>query len=121
MSQASLPHTIEDFFRAMQAGASGETELLALFHEDAEYVEPFSGKPQSHKGIAAIRETFVSGWRHPLPEMRLEVDRFDLQDGTVRVDWTCYSPALPGGKGQGTNVFTLQHGLIVRLVTMFRG
>lgn len=120
MTAPTLPPTISQFFRAMQAGATSEADMMALFADDAEYSEPFSGKTQTHRGKAAIREVFVQGWQHPLPDMRLEVDRFDVDAQTVRVDWTCHSPALPGGKGQGTNVFSLSGGLILRLVTTLR-
>lgn len=34
---------VERYFRAMQRGQEGEEELVALFAEDAVYVEPFSG------------------------------------------------------------------------------
>lgn len=94
--------------------------MMALFAEDAEYSEPFSGKTQTHLGKAAIQQVFVQGWKQPLPDMRLEIDRFDVDSQTIRVDWTCHSPALQGGKGQGTNVFSLSGGLIRRLVTTFR-
>lgn len=120
MTDPKLPSAIDRFFRAMQAGATSEAAMMALFAEDAEYSEPFSGKTQTHQGKAAIRRAFVQGWKHPLPSMRLEVDRVDLDDQTIRVDWTCHSPALPGGKGQGTNEFSLSGGLIRRLITKFR-
>lgn len=120
MTNLTLPSAIDHFFAAMQAGATSEAAMMTLFTEDAEYTEPFSGKAQTHVGKAAIRKTFVQGWKQPLPDMRLEVDRFDMDGNTVRVDWTCHSPALPGGKGQGTNVFSLSDGLIHRLVTTFR-
>jgi hypothetical protein len=120
MTNSSPPLTIEQFFRAMQVGATAESEMMSLFDEDAEYCEPFSDKTQTHKGKIAIRQAFLLGWQNPLPEMQLEVDRFDIDDQTVTVDWTCHSPALPNGKGRGTNVFLLKNGLIKRLVTTFR-
>jgi SnoaL-like domain len=120
MTDSTLPTAIERFFRAMQAGATSEAQMMALFSDEAEYVEPFSGQVQTHVGKAAIRQTFVQGWQYPLPDMTLQVDRFDISGDVVRVDWTCHSPGLPGGKGEGTNVFTLSRGMIVRLVTSFR-
>jgi SnoaL-like domain len=120
MNEKILPQPVTQFFRAMQAGATSEAEMMALFAERAEYSEPFSGQMLNHVGREAIRQTFLQGWRHPLPDMRLEIERFDLSQTGVRVDWTCHSPALPGGKGQGTNVFTLDAGQIVRLVTTLR-
>jgi hypothetical protein len=52
--------------------------------------------------------------------MQLSVDRVQVDGGRVVADWTCRSPALPGGLGRGTNTFTLSEGLIVRLETVFR-
>lgn len=34
---------INRFFAAMQSGATSEAEMMALFADDAVYVEPFSG------------------------------------------------------------------------------
>ncbi len=95
--------------------------MMALFHDDATYVEPFGGTPTRHDGKAAIRAAMRAGWAHPLPDMRLEVDRFDVTAQTVVVDWTCHSPGLPGGRGAGTNQFELRDGLIASLETRFRG
>lgn len=114
------PPTVERFFRAMQAGASSEAEMMSLFAHDAVYVEPFSGQPCTHAGKPAIREAFAQGWNYPLPDMRITIDRFDVSADRVVVDWTCHSPGLPGGQGRGTNVFALSGGLIVRLETTLR-
>ena len=119
-TQAPLPPAVAQFFRAMQAGATSEAQMMALFAEHAQYTEPFSGQSLTHIGREAIRQTFVQGWRNPLPNMRLEIERFDISAHEVHVDWVCHSPALPGGKGLGTNVFTLEAGQIVRLVTRLR-
>jgi ketosteroid isomerase-like protein len=117
----SVDHTgtVTRFFRAMQGGASSEEELMRLFAADATYIEPFSGTPREHRGHRAIRDVMREGWRTPLPEMRIEVDAVSVDGDTVRAEWTCYSPALPGGSGRGENVFTLRDGLIVRLETRF--
>ncbi|MBL8916372.1 MAG: nuclear transport factor 2 family protein [Archangium sp.] len=117
----STPPLISEFFRCMQAGASSADAMLALFTDDAVYVEPFSGVVQTHRGVVAIRAAMSSGWERPLPEMRLTVDRVDLDGATVRAEWTCRSPALPGGAGRGVNVFTLVGGRIARLETTLVG
>ena len=39
---------VEELFKAMQAGPDGEEALMALFHEDAVFTEPFSGQPRTH-------------------------------------------------------------------------
>lgn len=112
------PHpTIKRFFTAMQAGATAEAEMMSLFADDAVYCEPFSGREREHRGKPAIREAMAEGWKTPLPNMRIEVDRLQVTGDSVRVQWTCHSPALPGGKGSGENIFTLRDGLISRLET----
>jgi hypothetical protein len=111
------PASINRFFAAMQGGASCEDEMLDLFHDEAIYIEPFSGKIRTHTGKTAIRDVMRDGWRHPMPDMRIEMDRINVDGEDVRVAWTCYSPALPGGQGKGENLFRLKDGLIERLET----
>ncbi len=111
---------VNRFFEAMQAAGTQEKEMMQLFDEDAVYVEPFSGTPREHTGKEAIRSAMVAGWKYPLPDMRLEVERVTTDGTTVRADWVCYSPALPNGRGAGTNEFTLRAGLIIRLETRLR-
>ncbi len=113
----TAPSTVSQFFAAMQAGAPAADAMLALFTEDAEYVEPFSGVEMRHQGRAAIRAAMQPGWSQPLPAMTITVDRVDVDGNEVRVEWTCRSPALPGGQGRGVNQFTLRDGRIARLVT----
>lgn len=115
------PPVVSDFFRCMQAGAATAEQLMALFADDAVYVEPFSGRPVTHHGKPAIRAAMAPGWERPLPDMSLSVDRVDLDGDVVRAEWTCRSPALPGGVGRGLNHFTLKNGRIVRLETTFLG
>ena len=116
MTQA-LPAIPHRFFAAMQTGASAESEMMSLFADEATYVEPFSGRSTTHKGKAAIRAAFVRGWRSPMPNMTITVDRVELDGDQVTAHWTCRSPALPGGEGRGVNVYKLANGLIVRLET----
>ncbi len=108
---------VNRFFAAMQVGASAEGEMMALFTDDATYIEPFSGQPRTHVGKVAIRRCMLDGWKYPLPEMRIDIDRLSVEGDEVRVEWTCRSPGLPGGKGEGENRFTLREGLICRLET----
>jgi ketosteroid isomerase-like protein len=114
---AQLPDIVLRYFAAMQGGAQSGGELMALFHDDAEYIEPFTGTPTRHVGKAAIRDAMAAGWKYPLPDMRIAVDRFDARPDSLVVDWTCHSPGLPNGKGSGTNVFVLRDGLIISLET----
>lgn len=106
---------VERFFAAMQA--MDEEGVVSLFAENGVYVEPFSGAPREHRGRDAVRAAFRAGWAHPLPDQRIVVDRVDVEGDTITAAWTCHSPALPGGRGSGTNVFVLAAGHIARLET----
>lgn len=117
---SDTPHTVADFFRAMQAGSAAAHDMERLFAEDAVYVEPFSGAPMTHAGKAAIMAAMQKGWETPLPDMTISLDRVDAEgDGRFSVAWTCRSPGLPGGAGRGINLFTLKDGKITRLETRF--
>jgi len=50
--------TVEQYLAAMQAGPSGLEDLVALFDDQAVYVEPFMGQPHVHTGKAEIRAFF---------------------------------------------------------------
>ena len=113
------PPIIASFFHAMQAGAAAEKEMEGLFADDAVYIEPFSGAPTTHKGKAAIMETMRAGWKYPLPDMSIQLDRVDVSGADIQVAWTCRSPGLPGGVGRGINHFTVSDGKITRLETRF--
>jgi ketosteroid isomerase-like protein len=115
------PPVVDQFFRCMQAGASNADEMMSLFTDDAEYVEPFSGKPSRHLGKPAIRKAMQMGWERPLPDMTISIDRLDLDGDDVRAEWTCRSPALPGGSGRGVNQYRLRDGRIARLETTLLG
>lgn len=117
----STPPEISNFFLAMQAGRAGAPTMAALFAEDAIYEEPFSGPIVTHTGRAAIMAVMEQGWNFPLPDIHLVIDRAETTAGRIAIDWTCNSPALPGGKGQGRNIFTLKDGKIVHLVTTLKG
>ena len=116
-----LPIEIANFFTAMQAGRAGGAALAALFAPDAVYEEPFSGTPQRHAGREAVMAAMARGWEQPLPEMRIAIDRAETRGNVIDLNWTCYSPALPGGKGQGRNRYVMKGGLIAELVTTFGG
>lgn len=117
----STPRVVEQFFRCMQAGATSADEMMALFTDDAEYVEPFSGARGHHVGKPAIRKAMQGGWERPLPEMTISIDRVDVDGDQVRAEWTCRSPALPGGSGSGVNVYRLRDRRIARLETTLVG
>lgn len=105
---------VENLFKAMQAGPTGEQLMMTLFRDDAVFIEPFSGQPVTHSGQAAIRESFQQQTAHPLPDMKLTLDRIDLDGGIVRADWTCSSSAFPAPM-RGHDLFTIREGKIARL------
>jgi ketosteroid isomerase-like protein len=98
----------------MQAGRGGEEAMVSLFHDDAVFIEPFSGRPVTHTGREAIRESFRQQTEHPLPDMRLTLDRVDAEGAAVRAQWTCTSAAFPAPM-QGHDLFTIRGGKIARL------
>lgn len=116
-----LPIEISNFFLAMQAGRAGAGALAACFAHGAVYVEPFTGEIRTHTGRDAVMRAMAPGWENPMPDMRIRIDRAESEAGRIELDWTCFSPAIPGGKGSGTNIFTLEDGLITSLVTTLKG
>lgn len=111
------PETVAAFFRAMQTGQAAEADMKALFAPDATYIEPFSGAPKTHKGRDKIIATMRAGWKFNPPDMRITLDDVSVDGEIAVVHWTCYSSALPGGKGSGINRFTFRNGLIAKLET----
>lgn len=88
-------HTVEAYFRAMQAGPAEAEALFALFAEDALYIEPFSGTRRTHRGRPAIEHCLRTSWQTAPPDMTLTVDRIDVDEATVTTRWTCRSPVFP--------------------------
>jgi ketosteroid isomerase-like protein len=103
---------LERYFRAMQRGPEGEDELVALFTDDAVYVEPFSGR--THSGREAIREWLRSSWADQPPGIRLTVERVDVIEEVVEARWTCESDAFEA-PARGRDRFTVRDGKIARL------
>jgi uncharacterized protein (TIGR02246 family) len=106
---------VENLFKAMQAGPSGEDAMVSLFTDDAVFIEPFSGQPQTHTGRAAIRQSFRDQWNNPPPDVTLVLERVDLDGPVVRAEWTCTSSAFTSPM-RGSDLFTLNDaGQITRL------
>ena len=104
---------VESLFHAMQAGLDGEEEMMGLFAEGATFIEPFSGEVRRHEGKAAIRDAFRDAADQP-PDMKLNIDRVDLDGERVRADWTCTSSVFPEPV-RGADLFTIEDGLITHL------
>ncbi len=105
---------VHRFFRAMQAGEAGHEELMSLFADDAVMVDPFTGKPETRNGIGEIRESFRCTLEQPTPDIKLEVNRIDLDGPLVRAEWTCTAPSFPSPV-KGYDLFDLREGKIARL------
>jgi hypothetical protein len=105
---------VENVFKAMQKGPVGEADMMALFADDAVFIEPFSGVPQTHTGKPAIRASFKSMWDNPAPDLRLTLDRVDVDGEKLRAEWTCTSPVFPSPM-KGFDLFTIRNGRIARL------
>lgn len=110
----SRQSVVDRFFKAMQAGKDAEGELLALFTDDAVLTEPFTGEPRTHTGIVAVRDSFRCTWEAPVPDVKLEVNRVDLDGPRVRAEWTCTAPAFPNPI-RGHDLFDIRDGKIARL------
>lgn len=109
---------VDAYFDAMKAGASRVDDLLALFAEDAVYIEPFSGAPRTHEGWPAIADAIRTSMQSPPPDMTLEVNRVDVDGDVVRSEWTCCSPVFPGPM-RGVDRCTVADGRIQRLEVQF--
>ncbi len=107
-------NVVENMFKAMQAGPEGENAMMALFASDAVFVEPFSGEVKTHEGADAIRTSFQEMWKEPAPDMKLMVDRVDIDGDRIRADWTCTSPAFATPM-RGHDLFNITGGKIARL------
>lgn len=108
--------TVERYLVAMQAGPNGLEDLVGLFEDDAVYVEPFSGQPQVHSGRAEIRAFFEAALEQHLKDVRLTLDRLDMDGPRLRSEWTCDLPAL-NTPMRGFDLVTLREGRIARLET----
>ena len=105
---------IDDLVRAMQIGPAAENDLLGLFAEDGVLVEPFTGQMQTHNGKPAIKASLTQMWTNRAPDMKLMLDRVDMQGKAIRAEWTCTSSVMPGPM-KGYDLFQIQQGKIKRL------
>lgn len=105
---------IERYFVAMRRGAAAEDEMMALFSDDAVYVEPFTGESEPWVGKESVRTALRRGWEQPLPDLELVVKRIDIGAGEATAEWVCTSPALPGPV-TGHDTYTITDGKITRL------
>ena len=103
---------VEQFFRLMHDWENWK--FLELFAPDASYIEPFSGQRQTHRGIEAIRKSFLDQWKQAPPGFRLELGQVNVSGAHVRAEWNCTWDGL-GGEMTGADEFEIQDGKIRRL------
>ncbi len=108
---------VDRYFAAMRRGAAAEEDLVALFADDAVYVEPFSGEEPA-RGRDAIRRRLRQGWEVPLPDLELDVLEVEVDGRRARSRWECRSPALPGPV-RGEDRYEFADGRIARLEVRF--
>jgi ketosteroid isomerase-like protein len=102
---------VDQVFAAMHARAEGEKAMMALFAEDASLTEPFSGQPRTHKGKEAIRTWFLQAVGEMPPDMKIKLDRLDMDGGRVKAEWTCTSSVFPTPM-RGHDLYTIKGGKI---------
>src|SRR5579872_71428 len=107
---------VQQYFSAMRRKREGTEELVALFSDDAEYIEPFSkmGQPTSRRGKVDIGEFLRATPDNAPPDMEVRVDRVDRQGTSARAEWTCTSSAFSQPM-KGYDVFDIRDGKIARL------
>jgi len=105
---------VEELYKAMQAGPAREAAIMALFTDDAVLVEPFTGQPRTHSGKADIRAALAAIWQGRAPDLVLTLDRVDIEEDSVRAEWTCTSSILPGPL-RGRDCLTVRSGKIAFL------
>jgi hypothetical protein len=98
----------------MQRGPDGEDELVALFAEDAVYVEPFTGG--EHVGRDAIRDWLRTSFDDQPPGIRITVERLHVVEQVIEASWVCESTAF-ARPARGRDRFTIRDGQIARLET----
>jgi hypothetical protein len=105
---------VEELCQAMQIGPAAEDTLVGLFTDDATLIEPFTGQNQTHTGKTAIRGSLKIMWQNRAPDLRLTVDRIDMDGASIRAEWTCTSMLLAGPM-HGYDLLDVRDGKIGRL------
>lgn len=105
----------EEYFKLMHGAGPQNMEFLKTFADDAVLVEPFSGKPQTHRGIKAIEASFRTTWQYqPMPNFQIRMGQVEVAGERVRAEWTCTWDGL-GGSMKGVNDIEVRAGKIARM------
>lgn len=100
---------VDRVFDAMHA--RDEKKMMPLFAANAVLIEPFSGAPRTHTGSPAIRTWFLQAVNEMPPDMKIKLDRIDMDGTRVKADWTCTASVFPTPM-RGTDYYTIRNGLI---------
>ena len=106
---------VEEYFKLMHGAGPDNMAFLRTFADDAVLVEPFSGAPQTHKGIKAIEASFRTSWLYqPMPNFRIAMGQIEVAGEKVRAEWTCAWDGLAGSM-TGVNDILVRGGKIARM------
>lgn len=106
---------VEEYFKLMHGAGPQNMEFLKTFAADAVLVEPFSGKPQTHRGIKAIEASFRTTWQYqPMPNFQIRMGQVEVAGDRVRAEWTCTWDGL-GAAMKGVDDFEVRDGKIARM------
>jgi ketosteroid isomerase-like protein len=110
---------IEETSRAMQLGPAGESTILSLFADDAEWVEPYTGQRRTHSGKEAIRAALRQMWTQPSPPgFTITTDRMDVEGQSVKVEWTCSCEGVPKLM-RGYSMYTISPEMLISKLELF--
>jgi hypothetical protein len=110
---------VSTYVLSMQMGSAGVETILGLYAEDGVYVEHLAsakGQVRTHTGKAAIREAISNGMKWNPDDLRVSLDRLDIDGTDLVAHWTITSAQFPGPM-KGTDRYTLRGGKIARLET----
>lgn len=113
---ATSDTVIAAYFEAMRQGADGIEDLLALFHPDGEYTEPFGGEPRTHRGVDEIRTCLTTSMAQRPPGLVLHVHRVDIDGAAANAKWSCEADVFPAPVC-GSDRYEIEGGRIRSLVT----
>lgn len=106
---------VERYFKLMHGAGPNNVEFLKTFADDAVLIEPFSGKPQTHRGIKAIEASFRTTWQYqPMPNFQITMGRVEVSGEQVHAEWSCGWEGLDG-RMKGVDDFEIRGGKIVRM------
>ena len=107
------------YLRSMQVGPAGIDSIVDLYADDGVYVEHLSSAPgqvRTHRGRDAIRKALATGMQWNPPDLRVALDRIEIEGNELVAHWTCTSAQFPHPMS-GTDRYQLRQGKIARLET----